>query len=226
MVFLFFIPDYKKREPQTLYSSGGEIDMSDRPDRWIHRYFLPVGIGFVLILASLSVCKNNEDSLRKAEIAAYPFFHSLKKYPKPTYIPSFRVLGPDAQPVDIKEKFKGNFIILNVWATWCAPCVKELPELSRLQRVYGNGKYRVVAVSVNAQKDIDEIITFIRKLGVDDIAGYHDYEGQLQKSLPIKDLPVTYIINSRGQILYQATGDARWTSPEILSFLNLLLATR
>ncbi|MBK9584703.1 MAG: TlpA family protein disulfide reductase [Alphaproteobacteria bacterium] len=200
--------------------------MSDRPDRWVHRYFLPVGFLFVFIIASLSVCKNNEDSLKKAEAQVYHLFHSFMKYPKAQYLPAFSVLGPKAKIVNIKEEFKGKFIILNVWATWCKPCVKELPELLRLQESYGNGEYRVVAVSVNTQKEIDDLLRYIRKLDVESIAGYHDYEGQLQKSLKIKELPVTYIINRRGQLLYRISGDARWTSPEIRNFLNLLLATR
>ncbi len=200
--------------------------MSDRPDRLIHRYFLPLGFLFVFILASLSVCKTNEDSLKKAEASIFHLFHSFQKYPTTQYLPPFTVLGPKGELVNIKDSFKGKFVILNVWATWCKPCVKELPELRRLQEAYGNGEYRVVAVSVNAQKEMDDILRYIKKLDVDSIAGYHDYEGQLQKSLKIKDLPVTYIINRRGQLLYRITGEARWTGPEIRNFLNLLLATR
>lgn len=200
--------------------------MSDRPDRLIHRYFLPVGFLFVFILMSLSVCKNNEDSLKKAETGVYHLFRSFQKYPTTQYLPSFTVLGPEAKVVNIKQDFNGKFVILNVWATWCKPCVKELPELQRLQEAYGNGEYRVVAVSVNTQKEMGELIKFIKKLDVESIAGYHDYEGQLQKSLKIKELPVTYIINRRGQLLYRITGEARWTGPEIRTFLNLLLAMR
>ncbi len=200
--------------------------MSDRPDRWVHRYFLPVGFLFVFILASLSVCKNNEVEMKKAEAGVYHLFHSFQKYTSTQYLPAFSVLGPKLQPVSIKEEFRGTFVILNVWATWCKPCVKELPELQRLQEAYGNGEYRVVAVSVNTQKEMGELVKFIKKLDVESIAGYHDYEGQLQKSLKIKELPVTYIINRRGQILYRISGEARWTNPEIRNFLNLVLATR
>ncbi len=121
---------------------------------------------------------------------------------------------------------RGRWVLLNFCATWCKPCVKELPELQRLQEAYGNGEYRVVAVSVNTQKEMGELIKFIKKLDVESIAGYHDYEGQLQKSLKIKELPVTYIINRRGQILYRISGEARWTNPEIRNFLNLVLAMR
>ena len=197
--------------------------MSDRPDRLINRLILPVGFAIILFFASIVIYKSNSNSLIKLEGNARIYFESMKKYKKPVALPSIKLLNPRGKIVNIRD-FRGHFLILNIWATWCAPCLKEMPELSKLQRHYPRGDYRVIAVSVDSRKNIDSIVKYVEKYKLGDMAGYHDYNSELQKALPIRKLPVTYIINSKGKIIYKVTGAAKWSSPDIIDFLDMVIA--
>lgn len=193
--------------------------MVDRPDRIWNRIFLPLALAVLLLLATVVMYKNNEYLLKKAEINTSHAFRSFKKYPAPVVLPNFKIRQNDQKTLTLKD-LKGHYIILNIWATWCAPCVKELPALNRLQMAFPQGEWRVVAVSIDAQKDINKIKNFVTKYHVEDIALYHDENGDLQRILPIKNLPTTFFINKSGKIIYAIEGDALWNDPAVIDLLR------
>jgi cytochrome c biogenesis protein CcmG, thiol:disulfide interchange protein DsbE len=113
--------------------------------------------------------------------------------------------------------YRGKIVVLNFWATWCAPCVQELPSLLVLQRQFP--QVQVVAVS------IDEDAEAYRKFLVDhhvDLLSVRD--GQQTSSLRYKTVmyPETYIIDRQGMIRRKFIGAQDWTSPEIVSYLRQL----
>ena len=186
------------------------------------KLIVPIGIFIIFAVASLVLYKQNEKELETKERVVASFFAKFRKYDETVYIPNAEIIGPGGRTYKLKDDFEGEYLILNIWATWCGPCVKELPELQKIQRLLGDGQYRVLAVSVNAQSEIDSIVKFIKKYNVESVAGFHDYKGEIQKNLPLKNLPTTYILNPKGRILYEITGDGRWTNPQIISFLKFL----
>ncbi len=196
--------------------------MSFRPDLFSSRIIIPIGVVVVLLVAGVAMMINNEARLKKAEAQVYPHFRSLKKYPDALYLPKVEVLGPRGGPVNLRKDFKGRLMVLNVWATWCAPCVRELPELKLMSTARQLPGVVVVAVSIDLPKNVDKVLGFIQKFKVEDVAGYHDYNGRLQASLPIRDLPVTFIISPSGQVLYEITGEVRWANPDVVNFLAFL----
>ena len=135
-----------------------------------------------------------------------------------------------AGPIDLSV-FAGNLVILNFWATWCAPCVKELPSLDRLQARLGNSGPKVVAVSVD-RTGLPTVESFYRRLGIAHLAIYADpslQSGHFDKAnvndapFALYRMPITYLIAPTGQIIGYLTGAADWDSADSVAFLERLI---
>lgn len=109
------------------------------------------------------------------------------------------------KPISLK-KFKGKPVILNVWATWCKPCVKEMPSLNALA---AEGKYHVVAVSTDG--DSAKIQSFIKEHGLNDLSVLWDANGAVsRKQLLASSLPITYIIDKNVVLRGVERGERDW----------------
>jgi len=121
---------------------------------------------------------------------------------------------PDGKPISI-AKFKGVPVLVNLWASWCAPCVHELPTLDKLAASHRiDGQLGVVAVSQDEapQASVD---AFLKKLNVADLAGYRDPKSALSAALgPDTVLPTTILYDANAKEVWRYVGDLDWTSPE------------
>ncbi len=118
--------------------------------------------------------------------------------------------------------FTGKPTLVNLWATWCAPCVVELPSLQKLEKHYKD-HMNVIAVSVQDVKTPPEIAQFLEKRQIGDFAAYADPDGLIVKNLGIRGIPISFLIGSEGQILYRFEGDADWTSERSRAFFDHFL---
>jgi thiol-disulfide isomerase/thioredoxin len=108
-------------------------------------------------------------------------------------------------------------VLVNLWATWCAPCVKELPTLDRLAQQSG-GKLRVVTISQdNAPRG--SVSAFLEKLGTAELAPYHDPDMAMSGALNIQILPTSVLYDSQGREVWRYVGDLDWTSAEARKLL-------
>jgi len=112
---------------------------------------------------------------------------------------------------------KGKVIFLNFWATWCAPCLKEMPDIQKLYDAYGNK----VSFLLVTQEDSAKVSRFVHKKGYD-LPIYYA-ESDIPKVFFSKILPATYIIDRTGKIVVAETGSANWNSKKIRSLLDDLL---
>jgi thiol-disulfide isomerase/thioredoxin len=112
-------------------------------------------------------------------------------------------------------------VVVNLWATWCAPCVKELPTLDKLAASHRvDGQLGVIAVSQDdgPQPSVD---AFLKKLKVTDLAAYHDPKMALSGALgPDTVLPTTILYDASGKEVWRYVGDLDWTSPEAAKLLS------
>lgn len=117
--------------------------------------------------------------------------------------------------------FAGKFILVNLWATWCAPCVREMPSLERLQMRLGD-KITVVAIAEDrgGAKTVDP---FIGKLGLKSVRTYLDPTSGAPRAFAIEGLPTSFLIDREGRILGRVEGAADWDSPELLETLKSFL---
>lgn len=144
-------------------------------------------------------------------------------YDTPLARPSFTFMaGPD-QTVDLSE-FTGKKLIVNLWATWCAPCVEELPSLARLkQRLLDEGAgFDVITISIDAQKDFSDIRKFLDKHDADILPPYMDAGGQVLDHYNLSSFPATIIFNEQGQQIAEYLKPLEWDSDNVIEALNRL----
>lgn len=119
--------------------------------------------------------------------------------------------------------FQGEYLLVNFWATWCPPCVVELPSLNALQKRFDGRGLKVIAVSLDAQRTHDQIKKFLYNRNIDDFAGYWDIQGQITANIRMRGIPTTYLLGPDGNILHIFEGDADWNSPASIEFFRALL---
>ena len=126
------------------------------------------------------------------------------------------------------SQFRGRVIILNFWATWCAPCVYEMPSLDRLAANANEHDLTVLAVSIDRSSPLavgswlaSHHLTHLQvAVDPDQRLGTMDLKGIGDGRLPIWSLPVSYIIDRQGRVLGYIGGSAKWDSPEARSFVR------
>lgn len=115
--------------------------------------------------------------------------------------------------------FKGKVVILNLWATWCAPCVRELPSLNRLaDRLDGN---RAAVLAISQDKGGHAVTRpYLQKLSVPNLLAFTDPTGRLSREFGARGLPTTMIIDALGRVVARAEGEFAWDSDQIVAYLN------
>ncbi len=128
------------------------------------------------------------------------------------------IMAEDGDLLDL-GRFRGRVVLLNFWATWCPPCVRELPALDRLQARRGGPDLAVVALSIDAG-DIEGPIAFVRKLGLANLTVYQDFTGTTAEVFPLYGLPISYVLDPRGNVIGYITGATDWDSPEVEQLID------
>lgn len=126
--------------------------------------------------------------------------------------------------------FRGEVVLLNIWATWCAPCVREMPALQRLHETMAGQGLNIVAVSVDAPpttlNPLGQLATdvqdFIDRFGLT-FTVLHDPSGDIQTVFQTNGLPTTYIIDRDGRIRRKVMGAAAWDEPAFADEIRKLL---
>jgi thiol-disulfide isomerase/thioredoxin len=136
--------------------------------------------------------------------------------------PSFMlnyVLGENAG----KPAFQGKVLVLNVWATWCPPCRKEMPSLQRLSQTLDPKRFAVIGLST----DQDALLAteFLAQGGVT-FSNFFDPNGKMSKQLGLKVYPETFLIAPDGTLARRITGLQDWSSPEMLVLLEDIYRTK
>jgi thiol-disulfide isomerase/thioredoxin len=117
--------------------------------------------------------------------------------------------------------FAGKPVLLNLWATWCAPCRREMPSLERLQARLGN-KITVLAISEDIGGN-KAVAPFVAKFGLKAVKTYLDPKSTLTQAFNVDGLPTSFLIDRRGRVIGRVEGEAEWDSPKMLSVIEPLL---
>jgi thiol-disulfide isomerase/thioredoxin len=124
---------------------------------------------------------------------------------------------PKAKPTSLKA-FAGKPTLVNLWASWCAPCVKELPTLDKLARAEG-GRLNVVAISQDDAPHTS-VEAFLKIHKVETLASYQDPKMALSGALDAEVLPTSVLYDAKGKEVWRYVGDQDWTSPEAAKLLG------
>ena len=117
------------------------------------------------------------------------------------------------------SNWKGKWLVLNFWATWCAPCRREMPSLDRLQAAMPGIAVLPVATGRN---DPEAIARFYADAAITTLPTLRDPKSALSRQLGVFGLPVTLIVNPEGQEVARLIGGAEWDSPEAIALLTAL----
>ena len=130
----------------------------------------------------------------------------------------------DAEGKDVGlDAFRGKWVLLNFWATWCAPCRAEMKDLDELQAKLGGDRFVVVAVSGDRQ-GLAVVQEFYREIGVERLGQYVDKTMKSARAFRAIGLPTTILIDPEGREVGRAVGPIAWASPASLAHLRGLIA--
>ena len=115
--------------------------------------------------------------------------------------------------------YKGQGIVLNFWATWCAPCIKEMPDLIHLKKLLTEDQITVLALSVD-RGGAKKIISFFKKYGLEDLDVLVDKKSKMARKSGVRGLPVTILIDAEGHERGRVIGIAPWGEPEVVDFVR------
>lgn len=130
----------------------------------------------------------------------------------------------EGRPLTLAD-FEGRTVLLNLWATWCAPCREEMPALDRLQAQAGSDAFTVLALSVD-RGGIEKPRGFLEEIGIEHLALYHDPSGRAGVKLGAFGLPTTLLIGPDGRSLGRLVGPAHWDAPEAVALVRAAAGTQ
>ena len=128
---------------------------------------------------------------------------------------------------DHKEKeisfsdFKGKILLVNFWATWCAPCIKEMPSLDRLKSKV-DVDFDVIAISVD-RDGVEKVTDFFDENKISNLEKFFDIKNSLAKEMNLYGVPTSFFINKEGDLIGYYHGDMEWDNDTVINFINYLI---
>jgi thiol-disulfide isomerase/thioredoxin len=141
--------------------------------------------------------------------------------PAPADLPALKFVDGEGREKTLRD-FAGKTLVLNLWATWCLPCRKEMPDLDKLQATLGSDKFEVVALGVD-RGGIAAARKFYEQTGVKGLAVYVDPSARMHSELRVIGLPATLLIDAQGREIGRLLGPADWASAEAQALIKSVM---
>ncbi len=143
-------------------------------------------------------------------------------YPRPRKLPALSFLDGQGKPTSLAA-LRGKVLLLNVWATWCPPCVHEMPALNRLQKLLGGKDFAVVPLSVD-RGGVFVVRSFYQDHFIDHLPVYVDPTTRVLDELEILGTPTTLLIDKQGLEVARVLGPQQWNQPGVIEQLRHYMA--
>ena len=147
---------------------------------------------------------------------AEEFSKNIVIHEKPTKINELKFKDLDLQDVDLTNK-KGNIMILNFWATWCAPCKREMPSLAKLSNQFP--QIKVYAINMEKPNKL-RVRDFFRSIDVVSLDTYYDPGFKLVKQFKMRGLPTSILIDKKGYEFGRVIGEVDFVSEEVINLIE------
>lgn len=139
---------------------------------------------------------------------------------QPPAQPQGRIITREGEEITLADR-RGKVILVNFWATWCAPCIVEMPELDELQARLGSDDFEVMAISMD--RTMAEAEAFYANTGLQHLALYHDPALRMAMSAGSRGLPTTILYDRQGAEIGRLTGEAAWASEDAVALIQAAL---
>lgn len=143
-------------------------------------------------------------------------------HPEPKPLPDIAFADGEGKPLKLSD-WKGRVVLINLWATWCAPCRKEMPDLAKLQAELGSDQFEVVAISVD-RKGAEASSAFLKETEADALKLYVEPTTKIVGELQSAGLPATILVDRQGRELGRLLGPAHWAAPEAVALIKAALS--
>jgi thiol-disulfide isomerase/thioredoxin len=168
-------------------------------------------VGALALLASPALA-NVGPELAKGTLEKF----QLAEPPKP--LPDLAFSDADDKPLKLAD-YKGKAVLLNFWATWCGPCVKEMPSLDKLQAEMGKDKFVILPLSLDGPSR-PKVAPFYQDKKLANLGVYFDKGRKVMQALDISILPTSILVDSQGREIGRLEGEADWDKPEALALVK------
>ena len=179
-------------------------------------------IFILIILASLSFKSyNNKDKdlineFLKNELEDFEFSKEKQNISD--------LIFKDHQEKEISfSEFRGKVLLVNFWATWCVPCIKEMPSLDRLKSKFEKN-FDVIAISLDRDGK-KKVTDFFNENKIINLEKFFDINNSLAKEINLIGLPTSFFINKKGDLIGYYEGDMEWDNDTVIEFINYLIKT-
>lgn len=147
--------------------------------------------------------------------------HNLTAVKKSIQASEFVLQDMDEETVKLSD-YRGKVVLLNFWATWCPPCIREMPSMERLHQQVDADDFKVIAV--NQMEDADEVFAFTGQLEIDPTFEIlFDTTSSVSQDYAVRGLPTTYLIDKKGKIRYRAVGGREFDHAEVVKLIENLI---
>jgi thiol-disulfide isomerase/thioredoxin len=143
---------------------------------------------------------------------------ALSVFDQPRDLPEIRFADEEGHELTLAD-FRGRVALLNIWATWCVPCRKEMPTLDRLQARLGGKDFLVIALSID-REGVAPVKRFYQELKLEKLAIYVDPSGKRSRALAIPGVPTTLLIDRQAREIARKMGPAEWDGAEMVSLVE------
>ena len=155
-----------------------------------------------LFVAALSHADHEKDNPSDGTVA------SFKQVDPAQYLEPVNFYNELGQQVNFSD-YRGKVILVNVWATWCGPCLRELPELDRLADKFKDSEFVLLPISID-DEGLALVESFYQQLGIKHLDKFIDTDKQLARILPVDAVPATFILNRQGKVTSYLRSYANW----------------
>ncbi|MBV7317608.1 TlpA disulfide reductase family protein [Shewanella sp. NIFS-20-20] len=169
---------------------------------------------FIITLCFGSVAASAYPGMQPAATPAKPqsSVDKIQQLPEPYALDRVSFTDKEGHSVDFSQ-YQGKVVMVNMWATWCPPCVRELPALDALAKKLDKQDFVVLPISIDAEGQ-SLVKPFLSQLGMADFNSFYDQKQALSEIFPLDYIPATFILNKQGQLIAFVRSYVDWSDPK------------
>ena len=135
-------------------------------------------------------------------------------------LPNIQLTNFLEEKVYLKDINKNKLLLINFWATWCSPCLKEMPDLKNLSNELTPFDIKIIYLNQDNFKNLNKISAFLEKIKIEKNNVFIDHKMELAKKFKLRGLPTTLVVNKSGKILWRVEGIINWQNKDIKNWLK------